>query len=827
MDIGVNVHLPAARANKRVPLDRYTKYKFGLRILKWYHRGHLLGPFDEDDEILDDVREAPVFAVDRADGGKRPVSDASQRLDDGGPSVNEHIKEFAPEKATVEYLHLQQILVTITLVWIMYGTTVQIWAKDLEEGYYNMRVRRDQVRLTAFVFCGLWFLPMTLSMGLSSAPFIFTVFMGYVVEAMLYDDQDTNYLVLPDSVLVHFRHHFPEGVIERVSATHSRIPLILYYLDDMFGIQTAKRIWRQFRGAQRVLLSLSLNAQESKDRKPANYQLILGIGIECRLRFVIIWRPKGEDYVDFAYFLLTLPSLEKRKLFSLSGKARHLALHIPPLAAFARGLEVFGLKDRNGKSIGWRHHIHWNQHIRRAIRILIAAITLAMDIPVPFDRVLRPRSFDDADIELYTDAAGVYGGIGGFVAENGSMFFQVSWDGIPLQPYHDIMWKEMVEGVIERVSATHSRIPLILYYLDDMFGIQTAKRIWRQFRGAQRVLLSLSLNAQESKDRKPANYQLILGIGIECRLRFVIIWRPKGEDYVDFAYFLLTLPSLEKRKLFSLSGKARHLALHIPPLAAFARGLEVFGLKDRNGKSIGWRHHIHWNQHIRRAIRILIAAITLAMDIPVPFDRVLRPRSFDDADIELYTDAAGVYGGIGGFVAENGSMFFQVSWDGIPLQPYHDIMWKEMVAVWILLRLAVDRCRGLNVGCVCDNQSVVAMLFKYRPPISRPDLFWIVLQVAELCLQHQIWPYFHWIKGTENVTADRLSRFSPQPFEHCTTSNLKSVNSEAADLLRFAAAETSNLVVDLDECVFTDDDDDDDGDDDDANSADIPKPRQN
>ena len=592
MDIGVNVHLPAARANKRVPLDRYTKYKFGLRILKWYHRGHLLGPFDEDDEILDDVREAPVFAVDRADGGKRPVSDASQRLDDGGPSVNEHIKEFAPEKATVEYLHLQQILVTITLVWIMYGTTVQIWAKDLEEGYYNMRVRRDQVRLTAFVFCGLWFLPMTLSMGLSSAPFIFTVFMGYVVEAMLYDDQDTNYLVLPDSVLVHFRHHFPEGVIERVSATHSRIPLILYYLDDMFGIQTAKRIWRQFRGAQRVLLSLSLNAQESKDRKPANYQLILGIGIECRLRFVIIWRPKGEDYVDFAYFLLTLPSLEKRKLFSLSGKARHLALHIPPLAAFARGLEVFGLKDRNGKSIGWRHHIHWNQHIRRAIRILIAAITLAMDIPVPFDRVLRPRSFDDADIELYTDAAGVYGGIGGFVAENGSMFFQVSWDGIPLQPYHDIMW-------------------------------------------------------------------------------------------------------------------------------------------------------------------------------------------------------------------------------------------KEMVAVWILLRLAVDRCRGLNVGCVCDNQSVVAMLFKYRPPISRPDLFWIVLQVAELCLQHQIWPYFHWIKGTENVTADRLSRFSPQPFEHCTTSNLKSVNSEAADLLRFAAAETSNLVVDLDECVFTDDDDDDDGDDDDANSADIPKPRQN
>ena len=102
--------------------------------MKWHGKGHLLGPFLPSDPILADARETPIFTVDRADGGKRPVSDASKRLDDGGPSVNEEIKSSSPELATVIYLKLQQILATILVASLVLKVPVRIWAKDLDEG---------------------------------------------------------------------------------------------------------------------------------------------------------------------------------------------------------------------------------------------------------------------------------------------------------------------------------------------------------------------------------------------------------------------------------------------------------------------------------------------------------------------------------------------------------------------------------------------------------------------------------------------------------------------------------------------------------------------
>ena len=566
--------MPAAKAKTRFPLDSHSQLKFGKRVLKWYRRGHLLGPFEDDDPIIQDVRETPVFTVARPGGDVRPVSDASRRLDDGGPSVNEHIKEHAPELATVQYLKLQQLLATVILATIVFGEDVLLWAKDLDEGYYNLRIREDQVRLTAFMFCGLWFLPMTLAMGLSSAPFLFTVFMGYVVAAMLFANQSMNYLVVDNSLLDQYRHHFPEESIEPISTTHSRIPLIMYYLDDMFGLQIKRWIFKQFRGAQSVLRALSLNAQRKKDRDPAVYQLILGTGVKCNTFEVRIWKEKGEKYIDFAHWLLSRETVVKRDLFSLTGKTRHLAVHQPVLAAFARGVEVFGINDRNGRQLPWKHHIHWTDNLRTAIHILIAAVQRAMKNAVSFDRILERRSFETSEIAMYTDAAGVHGGIGGFVARDDSICFQV-----------------------------------------------------------------------------------------------------------------------------------------------------------------------HWNQ--------------------------------------------------------------------IELAKHHDILWKEMVAIWVMLRLNVDQCRGRNVAFVCDNKPVVGMLFRYKAPPFRPDLFWIILRIAEICLHEDIWPYYHWLEGEKNITADRLSRFHSQPFEHCANERLRSVDASAAALLRTAAQQTANFDVDVLRCRFKHDGDDD------------------
>lgn len=563
VDIGTSGTLPPGRARFRPPLDLESRIKFGRKILKWYDKGHILGPYPEGHADVQDIREAPVFTTIKPDGGRRPVSDASARLDDGGPSVNEDIKEHSPEKATVQYLRLQQIVAVMILV----GVTAAAWAKDLEEGYYNLRVRQDQIKLVAFKFWKWIFIPMVLAMGLSSAPNLFTEFMFYVVMAMATWNHQLTHITVPNAAIEPLRIHFPEDAIVAIDDTHSEICTLLFYLDDMFGIMDSSVIHRQYRMAQKVLRFLGLNAQLAKDRKP--------------------------------------------------------------------------------------HHI-----------------------------------------------------------------------------------------------------------------------------------------------------QLILGLMFDCRRQHIFIPKEKGTAYIDFADHLLSQSSITKQQLFSLSGKARHIATHIPILAAFARGIELFGHRTRNGRPIQWRHHIHLNQSLRTAITILRAAIARAMTVTVPFARVLRPRDRSECDLEIYTDAAGVHGGIGGFTTYDNGSYFQVRWDESTLSPHHDIHWKEMVAIYVALKLNLNKIKNSNITLWCDNQPVVYMLIGCRAKIGRPDLFWLITNIASMCLDNDIWPWFEWIKGDTNKTADKLSRFLPNPLADCPLPLQQDQSANASRHLQHALSSTSSLNVQISDCVF-------------------------
>lgn len=563
VDIGVKSDLPPARAKRNKRLDLDSRTKFAEKIIKWHEKGHLLGPFTEDDDIVKNIREAPVFTVNKPDGGKRPVSDASRRLDDDGPSVNETIKADSPELATVQYLQIQQIIAIIMLL----GDDVAVWAKDLQEGYYNLRVKESQIRLTAFIFEALIFIPMTLQMGLSSAPLLFTVFMWYVVEAMLTADHELTHKTVPKTEFDKLADFFPTGSFKVIDDNSVSINLIVYYLDDMFGIHHPRLIWKQYRLAQTVLHQLGLNAQEKKDRKPLTVQLILGLLFDC---------------------------------------------------------------------------------VRRCIRI-------------------PPE---------------------------------------------------------------------------------------------------------------------------------------KGRKYIAFADKLMAQKSVSKRELFSLTGKTRHLALHIPVLAAFARGVEVHGFKRADGRQLGWSERINMCSTLKLSVKVLRAAIVRAMEMEVPFQRVMRPRSMWNSDYVMFTDAAGVHGGIGGFTAETAATYFQVHWNEVRLNQHHDILWKELVAVFVLLSLMKRKWTRKYVLMWCDNKPVVHMLITYKAKVTRPDLQWLIIRIAEICMEQDINPWYEWIEGTENVTADKLSRFAPQPFNGTQWIPTHQRNTEARDILNTAISATSKFSVNINDCVF-------------------------
>ena len=531
--------------------------------MKWHSKGQLLGPFKEGDEEVTDIREAPVFTVNKPDGGRRPVSDATIRLDDGGPSVNETIKLEAPEIATVEYLQIQQMIAIILLV----GVQCQVWAKDLQEGYYNLRVKESQIRLTAFIFFGIIFIPLTLQMGLSSAPYLFTAFMFFVVEAMICANTEWTKLSVPKIRFDEYAEFFPEKSYEIVNAQTVSINLIVYYLDDMFGFQRKALIWKQYKMAQKILLKLGLSAQEKKDRKPASVQLMLGLLFDCD---------------------------------------RH-CIRIPP---------------------------------------------------------------------------------------------------------------------------------------------------------------------------------------------------EKGRKYIEFADKLLGQKSVTKRELFSLTGKARHLAIHIPTLAAFARGVEVYGFRRSNGHLLPWRGKINMCSTLKLAVRVLRTAIKRAMTREVPFDRILRGRSLWTSDVAIYTDAAGRHGGIGGYSAQKKSIFYQIAWTEVQPAQHHDIHWKEMVAVLVMLKLVQERFRNKFITIWCDNKPVVGMLIGYKAKVTRPDLLWIITKIADICMECNISPWYEWIEGTSNTTADKLSRFLPQPFAGTMWSPWLELNDQARKVLNEAITETSKFTVDLKDCVF-------------------------
>ena len=77
------------------------------------------------------------------------------------------------------------------------GVGAMVWAKDLEDGYFNIKIRPDQVKSIAFIFAGLLFIPMVLVFDPSTAPLIFTMFMWYAVSAIRYIDCDMMWHCMP------------------------------------------------------------------------------------------------------------------------------------------------------------------------------------------------------------------------------------------------------------------------------------------------------------------------------------------------------------------------------------------------------------------------------------------------------------------------------------------------------------------------------------------------------------------------------------------------------------------------------------------------------
>ena len=432
-------HTPNVHAKQNPKMDHQSKCKMAQTILKWYHKGYLMGPYPNNHPITDECRINPVFCVPKPDGSVRPVVNYSKVIN--GKSLNELLD---PTLCTVEYIQLREIVYTIKQV----GVGAMVWAKDLEDGYFNIKIKPSQTKSIAFQFAGLLFIPMVLVFGLSSAPLIFTVFMWYAVMAIRFADSNLMWGAVPSD---QFRRElFQQEADIRYHQDTVLFPLVMYYLDDIFGVHTPTMVFKQYELAGKTLEWLGLSAKQSKDRPPATTQILLGLEYDTIKQEVRIPQDKISRYVSIARSLMTRKQVTKRELFSLTGKVRYAAIASKPLSCFARGVEVHGHKVHQ-----WHHRINMTQRLKRDINLIIEGLNHVRGRGVAFNFILRPRNC--FDFTAYTDAASTVGA-GGYIDINDAPYFQIKWQEMIDYESHDIQWQEMVA------------IAILLYTFKEIFA---------------------------------------------------------------------------------------------------------------------------------------------------------------------------------------------------------------------------------------------------------------------------------------------------------------------------------------------------------------------
>ena len=443
MDIGLGIFdPPPVQTKSNPPLDLESRIKMSKQILKWYNRDYLMGPYRESDPIVQTCRINPVFCVPKPDGSVRPVVNYSKSIQ--GSSLNDLLD---PEICTVEYLQIREIVFTITAM----GRGVYMWAKDLEDGYFNIKIAEHQCPQVAFRFAGLIFVPMVLVFGLSSAPLIFTVFMWYVVMAIRFANPSLMWASVPSPQFDRSAFQTDASIYEEAGSTF--FPLVTYYLDDIFGFHYQHSVWKQYKLAGETLKYLGLSTKEAKDRPPATTQRILGLEYDSIKMEIRTPLDKVQKYSAFARDLMSRSQITKKQLFSLSGKIRHAAMQCHPLSAFARGIEIYGdhLKC-------WSYHINMSNRLKRDIRMMIDGLKRCQSHGLPFEFILKPRKC--WELQAFCDASSKIGA-GGFIQIPNAPHFQIRWSEIPESQSQspDILWMEMAAILM-----------LFLLYKDEFSG---------------------------------------------------------------------------------------------------------------------------------------------------------------------------------------------------------------------------------------------------------------------------------------------------------------------------------------------------------------------
>lgn len=441
--IGLAKPVPSRLKNPNPNFTLKEKIGIGTQVLKWRRKNFVMGPIPEDVAIRNNIVINHIFGVPKPNGDTRPILNLADKS-----STNTSVNDFLfSSLCTVELIQFKEMVESIRAM----GKGAYLWAQDLEDGYYNINIRKEDVWNLGFYFNNEIYVFKVLPMGLASSPFIFSEFMYMTLWAIKNDKPELYFKKVLNSNLIHsFNYDFVKKDLEAVNPKnfsnnsdvlllndHVLISQLMFYMDDIFGGNKDEKVaWEQFKHVNETLKRLNLAAKDAKSKFPNQIQILLGKEFDTIKQWCKIPLEKLHKYISGLCELQTRKTVTQRELLSHIGRTRHMGTIYRPLNAFARGLECWAY------SVPYLHsHINISKAFKRDINLCKWAITHAAKIGVSFDFILQPISL--ITITARTDAALVVGGIGGYVDKFGGKWFQVAWSEINLFHPRDIVWREL------------------------------------------------------------------------------------------------------------------------------------------------------------------------------------------------------------------------------------------------------------------------------------------------------------------------------------------------------------------------------------------------
>lgn len=119
----------------------------------------------------------------------------------------------------------------------------------------------------------------------------------------------------------------------------------------------------------------------------------------------------------------------------------------------------------------------------------------------------------------------------------------------------------------------------------------------------------------------------------------------------------------------------------------------------------------------------------------------------------VYTDASGT--GYGGYVVNLTDHEIMGSWNFI--ESCQSSTWRELEAVYRVLKSIVDQLKGQKVKWYTDNQNIVHIMNKGSRKVELQN---ISIEIANVCFLHSITLLPQWIPREQNVKADEISKQS-------------------------------------------------------------------